>query len=101
MLEDHGGEVVIGNKNAHKDMYLKPTVILNPKKDAACLQEEIFGLVMPLITYKNIDEAISYVKNEQDKPLVVYYYGTRNTPTMNKVMRGTSSGAFVVNEAIM
>ena len=64
MLGDHGGEVVVGNPNAHKDFYLKPTVILNPKKDSSCMSEEIFGPILPIITYKNLQEAIDYINHE-------------------------------------
>lgn len=101
MLADHGGEVVIGNANAHNDMYLKPTVILNPRKDAGCLSEEIFGPILPVITYKDIDEAIDYVRYEQEKPLAVYFYGDRGSANMEKVKKTTSSGAFVCNEAVL
>jgi len=64
MLEDHGGEVLHGNPNAHKDMKLSPTVVLNPKKDSTMMMEEIFGPIIPIITYKNIDEAIKYIVEE-------------------------------------
>lgn len=64
MLKDHGGEVVLGNKDAHIDRNLKPTVILNPSKEAPVMQEEIFGPIFPVFTYKNIDEAIKYIVEE-------------------------------------
>lgn len=101
MLADHGGEVVIGNANAHNDMYLKPTVILNPRKDAACMTEEIFGPILPVITYKDINEAIDYIRYEQEKPLAVYFFGDRGSANMDKVKKMTSSGGFVCNEAVL
>ena len=58
MLADHGGTVLHGNADAHKDMKLTPTVVLNPRKDSAMMTEEIFGPIIPIITYKHIDEAI-------------------------------------------
>jgi acyl-CoA reductase-like NAD-dependent aldehyde dehydrogenase len=51
-----------------------PTVILNPEKDTPLMQEEIFGPVLPLITYKTFDEALQYVLS-LDKPLATYYFG--------------------------
>ena len=101
LTADHGGQVVIGNPNASKDMYLQPTVILNPRKDAGCLKEEIFGPILPVITYKNFDEAINYIRSEQEKPLAVYFYGDRGNANMERAMKMTSSGAFVCNEAIL
>ena len=78
LFKDHGGQVVIGNSNAHIDRNLKPSVILNPNKDSSLMKEEIFGPIFPLLTYKNIDEAIEYINEEQEKPLVIYYFGPRN-----------------------
>lgn len=54
LLDNHGGEVVFGNGNAHKDMRLTPTVILNPSNDAALMKEEIFGPVLPVMIYKDL-----------------------------------------------
>ena len=78
LFKDHGGEVVIGNQNAHLDSNLQPSVILNPIKDSPLMKEEIFGPIFPLLTYENIDEAIEYISEEQEKPLVIYYFGRRN-----------------------
>ena len=54
LMADHGGEVVFGNKNAHVDFKLDLTVIKNPSKDAPIMKEEIFGPLLPLITYTDI-----------------------------------------------
>ena len=101
MLGDHGGTVLHGNPNAHLDMNLEPTVVLNPRKDSTMMTEEIFGPIIPIITYKNIDEAIKYIVEEQEKPLVVYYYGKKNNPNHKKVAMETSSGTFVVNSSVI
>lgn len=53
---------------------MQPAVILNPLQDSPVMQEEIFGPILPVVTYRNIDEAIKYV-NDKDKPLVLYYFG--------------------------
>jgi aldehyde dehydrogenase (NAD+) len=100
LMENHGGEVIIGNKNAHIDFDLKPTIILNPSKDSKLMKEEIFGPIFPIILYTNIDEAIKYISEEQEKPLTVYYFGQRNGTNQEKVINGTSSGSLVVNDTI-
>lgn len=74
-MEDHGGEVIIGNANAHEDRNLEPTVILEPKRDSQLMKEEIFGPILPILVYKDIDEVIKYINEEQEKPLVVYFFG--------------------------
>ena len=55
MLEDHGGEVLVGNPNAYKDMLLKPTIILNPDPNSKMMREEIFGLILPVFVYDDLD----------------------------------------------
>ena len=57
-MENHGGEVILGNKNAHIDFDLKPTIILNPSKDSKLMKEEIFGPVAVILKFKNIEEVI-------------------------------------------
>ena len=78
LLEDHGGDVVYGNKHAHVDMLLKPTVILNPNKKSRLMKEEIFGPILPILTFKHINEAIRFIRNKE-KPLVISYFGDLNS----------------------
>ena len=101
LFKDHGGEVVMGNPNAHVDKNLQPSIVLNPKKDSPLMTEEVFGPIFPLLTYKDLDEAIEYVREEQEKPLVVYYFGKENSANQEKIRSQTSSGAFVANEAVL
>lgn len=75
LFKDHGGEVLMGNADAHQDKNLKVSCILNPRRDAEVMKEEIFGPIWPILTYKKFDEVIEYVNVEQEKPLVVYYFG--------------------------
>lgn len=51
------------------------------------MKEEIFGPILPIITYKNIDEAISFV-NSREKPLALYYFGSNSSwnANLNKVI---------------
>jgi aldehyde dehydrogenase (NAD+) len=100
MFENHGGEVVIGNPKTFEDRNLKPSLILNPSKSSKMMQEEIFGPLFPMHTYKHLDEALEYITTEQDKPLVCYYFGAKNGSNMYKVRDNTSSGTFVCNETI-
>jgi acyl-CoA reductase-like NAD-dependent aldehyde dehydrogenase len=64
LLKGHGGKVVMGNAEGASDKRekLKPTVILNPNKESALMQEEIFGPIFPIFTFKNIDEPIKYIR---------------------------------------
>jgi len=100
MLEDHGGQVIFGNANAHKDFKLDLTVIKNPRKDSSMMQDEIFGPILPMITYQTIDEAIDFI-NELEKPLACYYFGEHNGPNQKRVENETSSGGFATHEVIL
>lgn len=99
LLKDHQGEVVIGNKDAHEDKLLTPTVVLNPSAESPLMKEEIFGPILPVIPYKTIEEAIKFI-NSKDKPLTLYYMGTANSANQLKIQAETSSGSFVTNETL-
>ena len=62
------------------------------------MQEEIFGPILPVKSYKTTDEAIGYV-NDHDRPLGLYYFGD-NKAEENKVINSTTSGGVTVNDVI-
>ena len=66
------------------------------------MKEEIFGPILPVFSYKTIEEAIDFIK-KKDKPLAVYYFGANSSRNKNlyKIKEETSSGAFLVNEMAM
>jgi len=100
LMADHKGTVVIGNPVAHEDGNLTPSVILNPAEDCGLMNEETFGPILAVFTFKKVDEVIKLI-NSKPKPLAVYYFGknSNKNETMMRLMRETSSGAFCVNEA--
>ena len=78
-LTDHGGEIVTGGKYDLQQKWIEPTIILNPNLNSKVMKEEIFGPLLPVITYKNNDEMLDFI-NSRAKPLALYYYGN-NTNT--------------------
>lgn len=64
------------------------------------MQEEIFGPIMPIITYKNIEDVCKFI-NSKPKPLAVYFYGNGNSKDGVILFNRTSSGAFMTNECLM
>ena len=74
LLQSHGGELVVGGKVDMNDKYIAPTVIYKPKLDSDLMKYEIFGPILPIIPYKNLEESISFI-NSKDKPLALYYFG--------------------------
>jgi len=57
-LSDHEGQIIVGGKHDVIERWIEPTIILNPNLKSKLMQEEIFGPILPIITYKNDDEMI-------------------------------------------
>ncbi len=66
--------------------------------DAPVMQEEIFGPLLPILTYTTLDEAIDFV-NSREKPLALYYFGQKKKE-IEKVLSHTSSGGACVNDVV-
>jgi coniferyl-aldehyde dehydrogenase len=77
---------------------IPPTLVINPTDDMSVMQEEIFGPVLPIMTYKKIGEAIEYV-NAHDRPLGLYYFGA-DAAEQTEVLDHTTSGGATVNDVI-
>lgn len=88
----HGGEVDVDSR------YVAPTVLRGVASDAAVMGEEIFGPVLPVLTFEDISEPIAAI-NAGDKPLALYLF-TSSEETVRRVLEGTSSGGVCVNDAI-
>lgn len=85
------------NKSAR---YCPPTVILNPSDDCSLMTEEIFGPVLPIITFKDFDKVINQNIKKRDKPLAIYYFGSNSSSNYKRILNSTSSGACVTNDIL-
>ncbi|MEN9867017.1 MAG: hypothetical protein RL748_2607, partial [Pseudomonadota bacterium] len=77
---------------------LAPTLIIGATEQMRVMREEIFGPLLPVLTYDNIDQAISYV-NAHDRPLALYFMGTDST-AKQRVLNNTIAGGMTVNDCI-
>ena len=75
-----------------------PTLVVNPTDDMRVMQEEIFGPILPIKTYKTIDEALDYI-NDNDNPLALYYFG-ESRKGQDYVLEKTLSGGVSINDTI-
>jgi coniferyl-aldehyde dehydrogenase len=78
---------------------MSPTLVLDPTEEMLCMKEEIFGPVMPIVTYTRLDEAIAYV-NAHARPLALYYFGHGRAAT-DRVLAETTSGGVTINETML
>ena len=92
-------KIVYGGKTDKSDNYISPTLLDNVTFDDTVMQEEIFGPILPIIEFKDLDWAIKQVK-DRPKPLALYVFSS-NSKTVDKIFYKISFGGGVVNEAIM
>ena len=92
------GRVVAGGTINRAERYIEPTLLADVSPSAAVMQEEIFGPVLPMITFENRDEVKRFVA-EREKPLAYYYFG-RERDGWDMIRYSTSGGA-CLNDTIM
>ena len=95
VIEVNPGDENFGSSNSRK---MPLTILRNVSDDMQAMKEEIFGPVLPVKTYKAIDEAIDYV-NANDRPLGLYYFG-QDKAEQETVLSRTISGGVTTNDVI-
>jgi coniferyl-aldehyde dehydrogenase len=78
---------------------LAPMIVLGVKDEMRIMQEEIFGPLLPILSYRQIDEVIAYI-NARPRPLALYYFGD-NGEDRCKVLARTISGNVTINGTLM
>ena len=102
LLEDaisKGAKVLFGGEMNEADCFIAPTVITNCTFDMQIMQEEIFGPVLPVISFKQEEEIIDYLEG-QEKPLALYVF-SQNKEFSDYILQNTSSGTSVVNDCLI
>lgn len=77
---------------------LPPTLIVEPERGSAVMSEEIFGPLLPVISYASIDEAIGYVLGK-DRPLALYCF-SRNEAELEAILSRVVAGGVCVNDTL-
>jgi len=75
------------------------TIAENVAGDGPLMREEIFGPVLPIVSYRDVDDAIRIV-NEREKPLVLYLF-SRKRRVIDRILRRTRAGGTVVNDTLI
>ena len=77
---------------------IAPTLVYDVNDDMKIMQEEIFGPVMPVMSYSSLDEAIDYI-NAHDRPLALYHF-TQDKAERQKVIERTTAGGMTENDVL-
>ncbi|MGH8280459.1 MAG: aldehyde dehydrogenase family protein [Gammaproteobacteria bacterium] len=102
LLDDaraRGAQVLAGGAVDEHENYIAPTLLGEVPDDARILDTEIFGPLLPIIPYHELDDVIGKI-NSGPKPLALYIWG-RNRAHIDKLLRATSSGGACINHSVV
>ena len=97
LLDD--GTVVLGGNYDASDRYLEPTILVDPSEDSAVMSDEIFGPILPILSFMDLEEVIGFV-NTRPKPLALYIF-SNTKKVVDDVISQTSSGGVCVNHSLL
>jgi aldehyde dehydrogenase (NAD+) len=90
-----GAKVAVGGTLEQADRTIHPTLLTDVTPDMQIMQEEIFAPIVPVVTYRNIDEVIAHISGRA-KPLALYIY-SNDQKNIDKILSKTSSGGVTIN----
>ena len=92
-------KVAVGGGSDRSELYIEPTVLEGVESTDKIMQEEVFGPVLPILTYSKLDVLLDNLKT-QPAPLALYVF-TRNIRKARKIMSELPSGGGMINEVVM
>ncbi len=93
------GKVIKGGIRDPSSHYVAPTILDDVKPEDPVMQEEIFGPVLPVVTFKKFEEVYTIIENNP-KPLATYLF-TENSRLVKEFLKRTQSGNASVNDTVM
>ncbi|WP_436883721.1 aldehyde dehydrogenase [Staphylococcus pseudintermedius] len=99
LLTAHQSNIIVGGETAAEQRYIAPTLLDRVQADDPIMQEEIFGPILPILTYRDFDEAIAYVQSKP-KPLSLYLFSEDENAT-TRVLNELSFGSGAINDTIL
>nr|XP_056721002.1 aldehyde dehydrogenase family 3 member A2-like [Euleptes europaea] len=94
-----GQKIAYGGEADESARFLAPTILTDVNPNSKVMQEEIFGPILPVVTVKNLDEAIQFI-NHRDKPLALYVFA-KDKAIIKRMITETSSGGVTANDVLM
>ena len=92
-------KVVLGGEMDRSECYIEPTIMDGVTTDDRVMQEEVFGPLLPVLTYTNLEELLETLK-QQPAPLVLYIF-TRKVRLAKRILKEIASGGGMINEVVM
>lgn len=94
-----GEKIVFGGNYKEKTNQISPTIVENVSWESALMENEIFGPILPVLEFNEINEVISVV-NQRPKPLALYYFSNRRD-RQKKIIKSISFGGGCINDTIV
>jgi aldehyde dehydrogenase (NAD+) len=91
-----GAKIELGGEFIKSEKYISPTILSNVSVESEIMREEIFGPLLPVISFSKTEEAINIV-NQITKPLALYIF-SKNKQFTDYIMNGTSAGTTCIND---
>jgi aldehyde dehydrogenase (NAD+) len=102
LVEDaiaRGATVEAGGRFDERERYVAPTILSNVRTEMSVMSDEIFGPVLPVLSYRTLDEAIGFVR-ARPKPLALYVFAD-DRRAIERVLGETTAGGTAVNTVVM
>lgn len=96
---DSGARIDFGGIFDKAQQSINPIVLSKIPTGSKVMEEEIFGPILPLIAYENLDEAIDQI-NAKSKPLAMYIF-SKNKANVKRLIKSTSAGGTCVNDVLV
>lgn len=97
LLKDE--KAAVGGKGDRQQLKIEPTVLVDVTGDSPVMQEEIFGPILPVLSYQYLTDAEAFV-NGRPKPLALYLF-TKNRKTEKRILKNISFGGGCINDTII
>ena len=94
-----GAKVIEGGQTNSESDFIAPTILTNVPANSMVMEEEIFGPLLPIHEYENIDEALKII-NSKEKPLTIYIFSSRKK-NINHILNNTRSGGTCINHTTL
>lgn len=98
MMEEDHSHVIWGGRHDEARFHIEPTLLEIPNRDTAVMKEEIFGPLLPIMTYSDLNEVITEI-NSHSKPLALYLF-TTDQKVERQILNAISAGGVAINDTI-